>query len=583
MTRAINRDVNKVVSTRTVSVMGHARLRARTRLTLLGACFALPILLIVMRLGDLALLRNNDGAMTAAKLPPVTTRIAQEKPQYRGDILDRNGEILATSLKTHSVYADPSLIIEDEVVARELAALLPNKDKAELQKKLGRKGRFVWLARGVSPTIAQQVNDLGVPGLGLRQEYQRFYPKGSLTSHMVGYAGIDGDGLAGIEGAYDDVLRGHDAALSLSLDVRLQNAAYNAVSKAMKRFEAKAGMAVVMDVRSQEVLAAVSLPDYDPHKPGQSDANARFNRFMQGSYELGSTFKLFSTAAFLERVDANLGRRLDATKPLSSGRFMISDYHAQKRALTVPEVFMHSSNIGVALMAQEMGDQALRSSYKKFGFFDVLNANYIEKSNPIYPKTWRPVNSLTASFGHGIAVSPMHVAYATAGIMNDGVAGPIQLLKAGQGRSKVMNRMVSRQVADQMRGLMRLTVKEGTGSKADVAGYSVGGKTGSAEKPGKGGYQRDKLLSSFLGVYPMTDPKYLVYVIVDEPKPQKHSYGYATGGWVAAPAVQEIINDINRITMFPPVSQAQDMALVEPLYRHLKDANPVHKVSHDGR
>lgn len=555
----------------TVSRVGRARTQARTRLALLGFFACLPLCLIVMRLADLSLLTADD---TITKpLPPIAQRITEEKPQFRADILDRNGEILATSLRTRSLYADPSLIENAQDVAAALSAILSDQSSAELQKKLSRQGRFVWVKRAIAPAQAQKIHDLGIPGLGFRKEYRRFYPKQNLTAHMVGYAGIDGEGLAGIESAYDTRIRGVQDPLKLTMDVRIQNSAWQAVSYAMKRFEAKAGMAMVVDIKRNELLAAVSLPDYDPHKPGVAPSDARFNRYMQGNYELGSTFKLFSTAAFLEHVDPSLSRRLDATKPLASGRFRISDYHAQNRYMSVPEVFMHSSNIGVALMGQELGTKRLQGSYKKFGFFDPVDLPFIEKSNPLTPKPWRSVHDLTASFGHGLAVSPLHVASAASAIMNDGVMMPLQVL-AGKDGDVIQRRVVSKDVAKKMQALMRLTVSEGTGGNAAVSGYSVGGKTGSAEKPGVGGYDRDRLLSSFLGAYPMTDPQYLVYVVIDEPQGQSHSYNYATGGWVAAPAVAQIIHDINRIYMIAPVPQHHDAALTQNLYQYLDKPAP---------
>lgn len=562
----------------TISRLGHARQVARTRLGLLAVCLCLPFCLVVMRMAHLSIQPFEAGSRDANHAVKYTKEsVEEEQAQFRADILDRNGEILATSLKTHSLYADPSLIENPENLARRLSDTLPDADYERMLSRLDRDGRFVWLRRGLTPSLAQNIHDWGVPGLGLREEYRRFYPKKELTAHIIGYTGIDGDGLAGVEAAYDPQLRGRDKALRLSLDIRLQNIARTALKRAITGFEAKAGTAIILDTRTQDLLAAVSLPDYDPHHPGKAQSDARFNRLFQGAYELGSTFKLFSTAAYLEHVNNDLGHMLDATQPLASGRFRISDYHAQNRVMSIPEVFMHSSNIGVALMSQQMGTEVLQKTYQKFGFFDPLIIQIIEKADPIIPRPWRPIHDLTASFGHGLAVSPMHVAYAASILVNDGVQTPLRLTMS-QPVERTAKRVVSQDVSQKLRSMMRLTVKDGTGGNAEVPGYSVGGKTGSAEKPGRGGYDEDRLLSSFLGVYPMTDPHYLIYVVVDEPQPQNHTHGYATGGWVAAPAVAEIIRGINAIMMVPPVSELRDMALVQPLYQYL-DKDPLKKAS----
>ena len=563
---------------KTISRLGHARNQARTRLGILVFCLFAPFCLIVMRMGDLGIRQSFEGVTTQKPLPVIQARIEDKKPQFRADILDRNGEILATSLRSHSLYADPSLIEDSQALAAQLSHYLVGVDEDVLQARLSREGRFVWLKRGLTPAVAQKIHDLGVPGLGFRDEYRRFYPKKELTAHLLGYTGIDGDGLSGVEAAYEGRLRGQDKPLRLALDIRLQNVARSALMKSIKRFDALAGTAIILDIRTQDVLAAVSLPDFDPHQPAKALPEQRFNRFLQGAYELGSTFKLFSTAAYLEYVDGNLARRLDATQPLASGRFRISDYHAQNRMMSIPEVFMHSSNIGVALMGQQMGSQVLQNSYKKFGFFDPLNIKMIEKVDPIIPRPWRPIHDLTASFGHGLAVSPLHVAHAASVLLNNGLKSPLRL-DLESPAAKTFKRVVSAEVSQKIAALMRLTVQKGTGSKAEIAGYSVGGKTGSAEKPGIGGYDEDRLLSSFLAAYPMTDPRYLIYVVVDEPKPQAHSYNYATGGWVAAPAAAEIIKGMNAITLLPAISRQRDAALVEPLYQYL-DKHEAKKASY---
>ena len=555
---------------RTVSGLGAAQKNARARLVLLGFCVLVPFAVIAMRVVDLSVLSSVPRGDVRSEAVVAASKgvVAKKKQQWdgmRADIIDREGELLATSLLSKSLYADPSLIDDAESVAEDLSVIFTSMARGQIQKKLEQSGRFVWLKRGVTPKQAQRVNDLGYPGLAFKSEYRRFYPKEELVSHLLGYTNIDGSGLAGIERSYDDRLKYNADPVMLTIDVRIQNIVRQALLKAVREFDAQAAAGMVLDIKTGEILAAVSLPDFDPHHPGKASSDQLFNRFMQGNYELGSTFKLFSVAAYLDSVDDDLSQQFDATTPLRSGKFTISDYHAQNRLMNVPEVFMHSSNIGVALMADKMGSDAFQDAYKRFGFFDRLNVDFSEKSDPLLPKIWRAVNSLTASFGHGIAVSPMHVARAAAAIMNDGMMADLRLVQDDKPSAIVVKRVVDEETATKMRQLMRLTVQSGTGGKADVEGYSVGGKTGTAEKPGKGGYDSDRLLSSFLAAYPMTDPRYLVYVLVDEPQPNSDSHGYATGGWVAAPAVKSIIQGMNRILIVSPVPAHKDAAFMQPV------------------
>jgi cell division protein FtsI (penicillin-binding protein 3) len=354
--------------------------------------------------------------------------------------------------------------------------------------------------------------------------------------------------------------------------VRLQHALKREIADTILDFDAKAGAGLIMDVETGEILAATSLPDFDPHDYQSAKDQEVFNRLTLGVYELGSSFKIFSTAALIEKTNAHMGQKFDVREPIEIGRFKIRDYHPEKRILSLPEVFIHSSNIGSAMMGQAVGTEYLKNFYGDLGLFDTPEFEISEMGRPLVPSPWRDVNTLTASYGHGVAVSPLQLVKATASIVNGGVIVNPTLIKSTNlkdlKKKRPDLRIVSPQTSHRMRQLMRLVVTEGTGAKAEVAGFLVGGKTGTAEKPGKGGYNRKKLISSFLGVFPMDAPRYVIFVMVDEPKGNKASYGYATGGWVGAPTVARVIsNMVSILGMSPNNSQER---FEDSLLQHVK-------------
>jgi cell division protein FtsI (penicillin-binding protein 3) len=354
--------------------------------------------------------------------------------------------------------------------------------------------------------------------------------------------------------------------LHLTLDTRLQYILRDEVRQVVEEFEARAASALIMDVKSGALLAGMSWPDFDPNHAGQAPSAARFNRLSLGVYELGSVFKIFSTAALLEE-GAHFARQFDAREPLQHGAHKIRDYHAEERVLNVPEVFIHSSNIGSALMGEALGTKKLKSYYRDLGLLEETDFSLQEVGAPIIPRPWRDINTLTASYGHGIAVSPLQLASAVATTIGDGTRKEPHFLKNTPGRSADL-RVFSPKTVEQMRGLLRLTVTDGTGHKGDVPGYQVGGKTGTAEKPGANGYDLDKKISSFVSVFPMHDPRYLVLVVVDEPKGNARTYNYATGGWVAAPATARIVSHMTRILGIQPAHAQQEF--IKPYRAYLK-------------
>ncbi len=510
---------------------------ARSRLMVGVILFMTAFVLMSVRtinLGMAAPLANRTAERQIV-VPPVVFS--------RSDIVDRNGEVLAVNLQTSSLYANPQKVKDPALVAEQLAGILPELSRAELEQKLSSKKNFIWIKRKLTPRQKWQINALGVPALNFRAEEDRLYPHGRLAAHALGYVDIDGNGLAGVEHYFDERLS--EAArtsepLALALDIRVQYALADELEAAMRAHQAIGAAGLVMDVRTGEVLALVSMPDFDPNNVrGVGDAQ-KFNRASKGVYELGSTFKTFTFANALDDRVATLDDGYDATKPLKISRFLIRDDHPKKRYLSLPEIFAFSSNIGTAQLALDIGGERQQEFMQSIGLLTPSSVELTEVGAPMYPANWRKVSTMTISYGHGIAVSPLQLATGISAIVNGGTLNSATLLKnkdAWQDGQRVISPATSRQ----MRQLLRLAVTKGTGGRSDATGYRVGGKTGTAEKASGGGYAKKSLISSFMGVYPMDDPQYAVFALLDEPKGTKETFGFAGGGWVAAPVVKNVI------------------------------------------
>lgn len=550
---------------------------ARGRIVLLSAGFACLYLVVAVRVFDLTILQGELPRFTGTAIER-PEEPEQQKAAMRSDITDRNGVLLATSLETASLYADPALIKDPVRASTALNKAIPGIVYGDALEKLQRKARFVWLKRNLTPAEQYRILELGEPGLQFKTEYTRIYPQGELAAHMVGYGSVDGKGLAGIERSFNDLLEKGGKPLALTIDIRLQHILRRETKKAMADFNGKGGAGIIMDVVTGEVLAATSLPDFDPQNPSSATKAQMFNNITLGVYEPGSTMKIFSTAALLELKNPNLGMTFETTKPLKMGRHTIHDYHPEDHPLNIPEIFMHSSNIGSALMGQMVGNEGLKNFYKDLGFLDPPIIEIDEKGRPLVPNPWRDISTLTAAFGHGISVSPLHIVTAASSIVRGGtLVKPTLILDEAiaKGAKKATNndeiRIVSPQTSHRMRQLMRLVVTEGTAKFADVPGYNVGGKTGTAEKIVNGRYDHKKQISSFLGFFPMEAPRYAVFVMVDEPVGNKKSYGYATAGWVAAPAVGRIVGAMAPLLGIKPHELAAEDELSFPLIPYLKD------------
>lgn len=535
---------------------------ARGRLVLVSGLFALAFIMIAARVFDLSIIQGSllhgDEAVEAAQAPVESTPVA------RADIVDRNGVLLATSLQTASLYADSEQVAEPDKVAAALVKVLPDLQYGDVLEKLQRKTHFVWLKRNLTPQEQYAVLTLGQPGLMFREEMRRVYPQGPLAAHMVGYTDTDGRGLAGVERSFDALLRQDGDALRLTLDIRLQHVLRREMLRSISEFSAQAGAGVIMDVASGQVLAAVSLPDFDPNAAGEAADREIFNRVTLGTYELGSTFKIFTLAALLDNINPPMSQLYDARSPLEVGRFTISDFEPKHRMLSLPEVFMYSSNIGAAEMAQAVGTDAMKKFYDDLGLLSPVNIEIGEVGHPQYPQPWRDINTLTAAFGHGIAVTPLQMVAAACTVAGGGIlVRPTLVLSADEARTQggAKVRVISEQASHRLRQLLRLVVTDGTGSNADVPGYNVGGKTGTAEKPGPHGYESKHMISSFMAFFPVDAPKYAVYIMVDEPHGNRRSYGFATGGFVAAPAIARVISSMAAVLGIPPEKKgARDLA-----------------------
>tara|TARA_B100001939_G_scaffold200279_1_gene172146 strand:- start:14328 stop:15995 length:1668 start_codon:yes stop_codon:yes gene_type:complete len=539
---------------------------ARTRLIVPLVLFALGFGFLAIRLISIgAFGEMREGASYVAAAP-------RDYITGRADILDRNGVVLATNLLSPSLAARPRLISEPETVADKIVAILPDLNRVEVLNKLKSSSHHVWIKRKLSPREVWQINSLGEPGLELEQEEKRTYPHGPLAAHVLGYVGVDNQAFAGVERFFNDHLSDPvrvNEPLVLSLDIRVQHILRQELKAYMDKFSAKGAAGLIMDAQTGEILALSSLPDFDPNDYTGAGRDQMFNKVTQGVYEMGSGFKAFTVAMALESGVVDLEGGYDATEPLKVDRFTIRDDHAKKRWLSVPEIFTYSSNIGTALMARDIGAERQRAFLRKIGMMSEPSIELSGVASPLLPRQWGEVEMMTVSYGHGIAITPLQLASGIAALVNGGRHIPATLLRQGNGdrhradpsgQSRRLSRVISEKTSRTMRDLMRLAVQYGTGRQADVQGYRVGGKTGTAEKPGKGGYREKDLVSSFVGAFPMNNPQYVVFAMLDEPRGIEETFYYATAGWTAAPLVGSVIEKVGPLLGVMPEKE-QDPGL----------------------
>ena len=521
--------------------------KARARLGLAVLGFTLIYSVIAVRLMIFAIAPDSRVAPHAG-----SDAIATARP----DILDRNGEILATDVKRPSLFAEPRRILDPDEAAELLTAVMPDLDINELRTRLGGRRGFAWLKREITPQQQAEVKRLGIPGIGFLTENKRIYPDGPEASHVLGYVNVDNNGAAGIENWLDtqglaDLHRAGFASdrqqepVDLALDLRVQHALRDELVAAKDKYKAKASAGLVYAVRTGEVVAMASEPDYDPNNPREALDQNHANRLTFGLYEMGSTFKAFTVAMALDSGRFNLNSMFDARAPLHYGRFAINDYHAQRRMLSTSEVFTYSSNIGAAMMARGIGIEGHKAFLRKMGQLTRLKTELPESREPMVPEHWAEVNTATIAFGHGLSVSPLQAVMGVGALMNGGLLIPPTFLKRSEADAQAFaKRVIKPETSIMMRYLMRLNAEKGTATKADVPGYYVGAKTGTAEKVFSGHYVKTRLMTDVMAVLPADDPRYLLLIMLDEPQIIPETHGFATSGWNAVPVAAKVISRI---------------------------------------
>jgi len=487
------------------------------------------------------------------RVPACNVGCCQKECQFRQNIVDRNGVILATQLITASVYANPKVIINAKEAADKLVKIFPHLKRDVLLQKLQSNQGFVWIERHATPKLQEAVHSLGIPGIYLQQDQKRAYPHGSLACHVIGRCDIDGHGVSGIEQSFDTELRTKEEDLKLSLDIRVQHAVHNELVSSVEKFHAVGANAIVMNVKTGEIIAMVSLPDYDSNRPMQN-LECGFNRNTLGVYEQGSTFKILNVAIALETGAATLNSSFDATNPVHIGRFKITDFRVPSRSLSLVEALVFSSNIAAIKIAQKFGPQVQKHFMKQFGILNPPSLEIPEKSNSLLPRDWNETAMMSVAFGYAIAVTPLHTLSAMSGIINNGYR-PTPTLKfvSNEDRQERINSFlkdpcVSSKTSKIIRKIMRMIVSDGTARRANVKGYQVFAKTGTAYQSGrKGGYGSAadrRRRTSFIGGFPANDPQYVMIVMLDDPKPVEGTYGFATAGWNVTPTAGQIIERI---------------------------------------
>jgi cell division protein FtsI (penicillin-binding protein 3) len=515
-------------STRAIKVAKH-------RTLFVISVFLMLFCVLIIRLAQIMIFDKNDteNVIENFTLPTVVAR---------ADIIDRNGVIIATSLPTVSLYACPHEIINVKEAVEKISNIFSEIDVGDLAKKLTSNKKFLWVKRHLSPTQEQEVLNQGIPGMHFLKTERRVYPDRNLLANVVGGTDIDNVGIAGVEKVFDPSLRESTEPIVLSVDTKIQHAVHDELQRGIEEFHALGGAAIVMKIGTGEIVSLVSLPDFDPNKNSNPNAKERFNLVTSSAIEPGSSAKIFNTTMALESGKITPYTRFDARLPLKVGKFTIHDFKGKKSFLSVEEIMKYSSNIGSAQIALEVGHSTQKKFFKKIGLLDVISCELPETQKPLYPSVWTEMSAMTISFGHGIAVSPLHLITVISGILNNGILNNPTLLKKND--VVPVKNIVSEKTSNQIKALLRICVVEGTNRLADVPGYFVGGKSGTAEKQKGGRYLKNSNYTGFCGAFPMTDPKYSIYVLLDEPQATPKTHGYKTAGWNAAPVAANIIKRI---------------------------------------
>ncbi len=548
--------------------------KARQRMVVSACLFGGLYVVLALRLAYATVIHPVlPTAAVLAAMQPVLDETPP--PPGRADITDRNGTILAVSLPGAQLYADPRQVNDPRDAVQKLVAALPGIDAAATLKKLTSGKDFVYLDRKLTPPEELAVNQLGIPGVYFEDSEKRHYPEGDIGAHILGGVTVGGNGIAGVEGFFNTRLTADPAPLKLSIDIGIEGIVHDELAAAVKEFQSPGGCAIVMNAHTGEILAMVSLPDYDAADLGTAPANNRFNRCVTGNYEPGSVFKLQTVAMALDSGMIHWWDYFDTTHPLHVGRFEIDDYDPVNRWLAVPEIINVSSNIGASRIATILGPKIEQAWYQKQGFFGKLPVQLPEAQPPMDPslKNWGLSTTMTVSFGNGIAVSPLHLVTGALPLVNGGIRyQPTLLAVDPNGPQPGGVRVMSQQTSDIMRRLMTDVVYSGTGTGAQAAvpGYVVGGKTGTAQVVGPNGrYLKHTNNASFMAAFPMEAPQYVIYVLVLQPKADATTHGFTTGGMIAAPTVARVIARIGPMLGVLPETgdqlAASESALMLPL------------------
>lgn len=539
---------------------GRAEDDTRLRIFFVMVLFGLGFLTVAVGATRAALF--SDAARTSGMIAPVGAS--------RADLVDRNGQLLARDLTHYGLYIDPREIWDQAETRRSLLAILPDLEAERLERAL-RGHRRIFVLGALTPAERNRVHELGLPGVTFEPEPRRVYPLGPSAAHIIGFSDAGGEGLSGAEAAFNDDIRAAAAGngtIPLSIDLRVQGALEDELWKAVAEFTPKGAVGVVTDVHTGEILGLASWPVFDPNKPGKAGVYAQTNRAAASVFEMGSTFKGFTVAIGLDTGVATPTSTYDATQPFHLGYRTIHDYHAARKVLNLVEVFQHSSNIGTAKLAVGIGPERMGKYFNGLGLTTPAKVELIESARPLTPKVWNEDAVASTSFGHGINVSPLALARAYGAVLNGGKLIPLTIRKVEPGAQIDGPRVMSEKTSLEMLSIMRANVTGGSGKSANIEGLYVGGKTGTGEKydPAIRGYSHAKQVSSFAAIFPTTggvaDKRYFVLILMDEPHATARSAGYATGGWVAAPAVGRVIE---RIAPFLGVQRRHNVAQAVPV------------------
>ena len=539
------------------------RRRAARRLQFTAACFLVAFGAVGFRMAAVAASDGGPGARGVAETGITSAR---------ADIVDRSGHLLATNVRATALYAQPHMMVDPVAAADGLKGIFPDLDRAAWERRLSSDRKFFWIKGNISPEQRQAVHDLGEPGLLFAEREMRVYPNGALAAHVLGGARFGAQdvraaeivGIAGVEGKLDERLRG-EAPLRLSIDLPVQSAVEQVLASGMALMGAKGAAAILMDVRTGEVRALASLPDFDPNaRPraaveGDPGDSPLFNRAVQGVYELGSTFKIFAAAQALELGLVNRATMVDLATPLPKGGTHIRDFHYLGRERSVEDIIVESSNIGTARLAMRIGAKRQREFLTSLGFTEPTGVELTESARPLVPSRWNDPYVMTISFGHGLGASPLHLAAGYASLLNGGTrVRPTLLADEAVAEGP---RVVSPRVSAESRWMLRQVVARGTASMARVPGYAIGGKTGTADKPKHtGGYWDDKVVTTFASVLPADDPRYVLVVTLDEPENTTGPEARRTAGWTAVPVAGEIVARVAPLLGIRPDDGPDDIA-----------------------